>query len=165
MTEKTAKAAQDIIDMARSAKSFIAAAGEESLPDESLMRAAVTFNMLQRRGMITAVVRNDDTMCKPHDFDDMYRAHAIALIARNFTDHPPNKAAPVQVETQPECPVHPRDRPVVPEALDAATRAERDRVLALAGQMLHQCAGWHSTMGRRLEALIEDIKCGARTYP
>ena len=75
-----------------------------------------------------------------------------------------HKAAPVQVETQPECPVHPRDRPVVPEALDAATRAERDRVLALAGQMLHQCAGWHSTMGRRLEALIEDIKCGARTY-
>jgi hypothetical protein len=53
---------------------------------------------------------------------------------------------------------------VVPEALDAATRAERDRVLALAGQMLHQCADWHSIMGWCLEALIEDIKCGARTY-
>ena len=146
MTEKTVKASQYIIDLARSAKSFIAAAGEESLPDESLMRAAVTFNVLQRRGMIAAVVRNDDTMCKPHDFDDMYRAHAIALIAHNFTDNPPNS-------------------PVVPEALDVATRAERDRVLALAGQMLHQCAGLHGTMVRRLEALIEDIRCGSRTYP
>lgn len=63
-----------------------------------------------------------------------------------------------------ECPIHPRDRPVVPEALDASTRAERERVLALAGQMLRDCAGLHTTMVRRLEALIEDIKCGARTY-
>ena len=75
-----------------------------------------------------------------------------------------HKAAPVQNETQPECPIHPRDRPVVPEALDASTRAERERVLALAGQMLRDCAGLHGTMVRRLEALIEDIKCGARTY-
>lgn len=89
MTEKTVKVSQDIIDMAREAKSFIAQAGEDSLPDESLMRAAVTFNMLQRRGMIAAV-RNDDMLCKPHSFDSFDRAHAIALIASNFTDNPPN---------------------------------------------------------------------------
>ena len=75
------------------------------------------------------------------------------------------KAAPAQTETQPECPMHPHDRPVAPEALDASTRAERERVLALAGQMQRDCAGLHSIMVRRLEALIEDIKCGARTYP
>lgn len=85
MTKKT----QDIIDMAREAKSFVAGSGEDSLPDENLMRAAVTFNMLQRRGMI-ATVRHDDMMCKPHDFDDFDRAHAIALIASNFTDNPPS---------------------------------------------------------------------------
>ncbi len=89
MTEKTVKISQDIIDMAREAKSFIAGSGEASLPDERLMRAAVTFNMLHRRGMIAAV-RHDDHMCKPHDFDYFDRAHAIALIASNFTDNPPS---------------------------------------------------------------------------
>ena len=89
MTDKAVKVSQDIIDMARAAKSFIAGSGEASLPDESLMRAAVTFSMLQRRGMI-ATVRNDDMMCKPHDFDYFDRAHAIALIASNFTDNPPS---------------------------------------------------------------------------
>lgn len=29
-------------------------------------------------------------LCKPHSFDSFDRAHAIALIASNFTDNPPN---------------------------------------------------------------------------
>lgn len=85
MTDKPVKVSQDIIIMAREAKGFIAASGEDSIPDELLMRAAVTFNMLHRRGMI-ATVRHDDAMCKPHDFDNFDRAHAIALIANNFAD-------------------------------------------------------------------------------
>ena len=79
----------------------------------------------------------------------------------NMEDPP----AGLEPHTQPECPIHPRDRPVVPEALDASTRAERERVLALAGQMLRDCAGLHTTMVWRLATLIEDIKCGARTDP
>lgn len=89
MTEKTVKVSQDIIDMARGAKSFVSGSGEDALPDELLMRAAVTFNMLLVRGMV-ATVRHDDLLCKPHDFDDFDRAHAIALIASNFSDSPPS---------------------------------------------------------------------------
>lgn len=89
MTDKPVKVSQDIITMAREAKGFIAASGEDSISDDLLMRAAVTFNMLHRRGMIAAV-RHDDHMCKPHDFDNFDRAHAVALIAHNFDDDPPS---------------------------------------------------------------------------
>ena len=92
---------------------------------------------------------------------DLCADHLAARTYRANMEDPP---AGLEPHTQPECPIHPRDRPVVPEALDASTRAERERVLALAGQMLRDCAGLHGTMVRRLEALIEDIKCGARTY-
>lgn len=83
------KVSQAIIDHARDAKMFIRESGEAPLPDELLVRAAVAFNMMHRRGMITAI-RSDDLHCKPHTFDAFDRAHAIALIAHNFDDHPPN---------------------------------------------------------------------------
>lgn len=47
------------------------------------------IDQMHRRGMITHV-RSDDPHCKPHVFDAFDRAHAIALIAHNFDDHPPN---------------------------------------------------------------------------
>ena len=79
---------QAIIDYAPDAKSFIRESGEHALPDELLMRASVAFNMLQSRGMITAI--RTDQGCKPHPFDVFDRAFSIALIAHNFDDHPPN---------------------------------------------------------------------------
>lgn len=83
------KVSQTIIDHAREAKMFISESGEAPLPDELLVRASVAFNQMHRRGMITHV-RSDDPHCKPHVFDAFDRAHAIALIAHNFDDHPPN---------------------------------------------------------------------------
>lgn len=78
-----------IIQNARDAKGFISESGEAAVPDETLVRAAVAFNMLERRGMI-AKVRADEGFCRPHAFDGFDRAHAIALIAHNFDDHPPS---------------------------------------------------------------------------
>ncbi len=86
--EVQVKVSQAIIDYARDAKSFIRESGEDALPDELLMRASVAFNMLQSRRMITEI--RTDQGCKPHPFDGFDRAFAIALIAHNFDDHPPN---------------------------------------------------------------------------
>ncbi len=70
----------ELVKWATDAKSFISEAGEGAICDERLMRAAVTFGMLLRRGFITART----------GVDDMDRSHAIALIAAGFDDFPPS---------------------------------------------------------------------------
>lgn len=68
----------DLINNAKRAKAFIAAAGEGSLSDELLVRAAVAFNMLVRQGVIIG------------DLDDLDLPHAIATIAAGFADVDPD---------------------------------------------------------------------------
>lgn len=64
MTDKPVRVSQDIIDIARAAKSFIAQSGEDSVLDELLMRAAVTFNMLHRRGIWAGHDDEDGQPCE-----------------------------------------------------------------------------------------------------
>ena len=81
----------DIIDMARAAKSFYAAASEDDRPppsDEMFVRAAVAFSMLMRMGD-TFPVMPEMAVIVP-DLDAMNRDHAICNIALSFADHPPS---------------------------------------------------------------------------
>jgi len=78
----------ELVQWATDAKLFIIESGEDIPPDDMLMRAAVTFGFLNRRGMIAEVRK--DPLLKPRAFDDFDRAHAIALIACGFVDHPPS---------------------------------------------------------------------------
>ena len=75
------------------AKQFMQEAGEGVVSDELIMRATVAYNMLERRGMLAADgLSGDARALGPGDEHDRAwsRAHAIALIAHNFEDHPPN---------------------------------------------------------------------------
>lgn len=81
----------DIIAMARAAKSFHATAAEDDAPppsDELFVRAAVAFSMLTRMS------ENVDGLyvIAPNP-DGVSRAHAIASIAANFADSPPSTKA------------------------------------------------------------------------
>lgn len=81
----------DIIEMARAAKSFCAAAAEDDTPppsDELFVRAAVAFSMLMRMGD-TFPVMPEMAVIVP-DLDAMNRDHAICTIALSFADHPPS---------------------------------------------------------------------------
>lgn len=72
----------DIIAMARAAKSLHAAAAEDDTPgpsDELFVRAAVAFSMLMWEMAVIVP-----------DLDAMNRDHAICTIALNFADHPPS---------------------------------------------------------------------------
>lgn len=78
----------DIIAMARAAKSFHAAAADDDTPppsDELFMRAAVAFSMLMRKGDIMPEM----AVIVP-GLDGMNRDHAIVTIALNFADNPPS---------------------------------------------------------------------------
>lgn len=88
MTDKPVKVSQDIIDMARGAKSFAIAAADDDTPppsDELFIRAAVAFSMLMRMADIAK-----EMAVIVAGLDRMTRDHAIALIASNFSDSPPS---------------------------------------------------------------------------
>lgn len=77
----------DIIAMARAAKSFHAAAAEDDTPppsDELFVRAAVAFSMLMRMGDIV----KEMAVIVP-SLDRLNRDHAICTIALNFADADP----------------------------------------------------------------------------
>jgi hypothetical protein len=77
----------DIIAMARAAKSFYAAAAEDDTPppsDELFVRAAVAFSMLMRKGDIMP-----EMAVIVQGLDGMNRDHAIVTIALNFSDAVP----------------------------------------------------------------------------
>lgn len=81
----------DIIAMARAAKSFHAAAAEDDTPppsDELFVRAAVAFSMLMNMGDIV----KEMAVIVP-TLDGMTRDHAVASIALNFADSPPSTKA------------------------------------------------------------------------
>jgi len=84
---------KEIIDWAKQAKVFVRESGEGAVPDELLVRAAVAFGMLTRRyggkdDPGSLMVLNPD---RPElGMEDITRAHAIASIASNFMDHPPD---------------------------------------------------------------------------
>jgi len=81
---------KEIIEWAKQAKFFVREAGEEAVPDDLLVRAAVAYGMLTRRyGGVDdpgpLMVLNADRA------EEVYnRAYAIASIASNFMDHPPD---------------------------------------------------------------------------
>jgi hypothetical protein len=62
------------------AKRFQEEADEDVMSDEMNMRAAVAYNMLVRDEMIAPIE------------DVMTRAHAVSVIAMNFSDNPPSTA-------------------------------------------------------------------------
>lgn len=67
------------VENARAAKRYMENAGSEMLPDDDLIiRAAWAYDMLCRSNMI-----------RPPQ-DDLDRPHAIAMIAENFRDVPPD---------------------------------------------------------------------------
>lgn len=68
----------EIIENARAAKQFICCADVDLVPDEALVRAAVAFNMLARKGWLVGPL------------DDLDLPHAIAIIAGSFADDPPS---------------------------------------------------------------------------
>jgi hypothetical protein len=73
--------ADELVDIGRGARLFIqhaASPGEPAVPNELVMRGAVTYGQLVRRGMLPAIA------------DPMRRSHAVALIAGNFSDNPPS---------------------------------------------------------------------------
>jgi adenylylsulfate kinase-like enzyme len=101
---------------------------------------------------------------KPQDIDTivrMLRGEASEISSKDYARIMMREAATTIVALVSELAA--RDEQARTARADAEHR-ERDRVLALAGQMLRDCAGLYGTIIRRLEALIEDIKCGARTY-
>lgn len=71
---------------ATEAKQFMVEAGEGVVSDELIMRAVVAYGMLERRNMLAKERIDDGMVCEP----EITRAHAIALIAYNFSDLPPN---------------------------------------------------------------------------
>jgi hypothetical protein len=85
MSEQTAPNSADvIIAHAWAAKTFMECADVKVASDESLVRAAVAYNMLVRRGVIRPPA------------DELDLPHAIATIAANFDDVPadtPHRAA------------------------------------------------------------------------
>lgn len=84
---------KEIIDWAKQAKMFVRESGEDAVPDELLVRATVAFGMLTRRyggaddpGPLMTL--NDN---RPELGMEIHtRAHAIASIASNFMDYPPD---------------------------------------------------------------------------
>lgn len=80
MAEETAKKGdrEMLIELATGAKQFLSNADVDPVRDESLMRAAVAFHMLEREKLFVPMT------------DEFRRAHAVALIAINIDDHPPN---------------------------------------------------------------------------
>lgn len=68
MTDKTAQ----VIEWAREAKSYMQQANPEPPPDELIIRAAWSFDMLVRAKVIV-------------EADDLDRPHSIATIASNFS--------------------------------------------------------------------------------
>lgn len=73
-----AETPSEIIANARAAKQFLCCADVDPVPDEALVRAAVVFNMLARKGFIVGPL------------DDLDLPHAITIIAGGFTDDPPS---------------------------------------------------------------------------
>ncbi len=85
---------EKLFQYAAEAKQFMQEAGEGLVRDELIMRAAVAYGMLERRGMLASDGLSGDARASPRLADDddrrWSRAHAIALIAHNFEDHPPS---------------------------------------------------------------------------
>ncbi len=70
---------QKVHELARAARDFDEASnGDTGFPDAMFLRAAVTYYMLQRRGMLSPTL------------DKLGEQHAVALIAGNFADNPPS---------------------------------------------------------------------------
>lgn len=71
---------QKLRELARAARVFETASNGDTsgISDAMLIRAAVAFGMMKRRGMLSATL------------DKMGEQHAIALIAGNFADDPPS---------------------------------------------------------------------------
>lgn len=84
---------KEIIDWAKQAKVFVRESGEDAVPDELLVRAAVAFGMLTRRyggeddpgPLMVLNADRPELQMEVHN-----RAHVIASIASNFMDDPPS---------------------------------------------------------------------------
>jgi hypothetical protein len=85
MTEPIKHGLKDIYRYAWEAKRFQEEADEEVMSDEMNMRAAVAYNMLVRDEMIAPIE------------DVMTRAHAVSVIAMNFSDNPPSTPGRVRL--------------------------------------------------------------------
>lgn len=77
---------QKLFQYATEAKQFMQEAGDGVVSDELIMRAVVAYGMLERRGMLAKERIDDGMVCE----EVVTRAHAIALIAHGFYDHPPS---------------------------------------------------------------------------
>lgn len=77
---------EKLFQYATEAKRFMNEVGEGMSDDESIMRAVVAYDMLERYGMLAAPSEDDVRL----GMVSINRACAIAYIAQNFEDHPPS---------------------------------------------------------------------------
>ena len=74
-----------IRDLAEAAKTFLECADVDPIPDPILLRAAVAFTMLVRADGLFRVQPEG-----PGQYHDLNVPHAVAMIAGNFADDPPD---------------------------------------------------------------------------